>query len=84
MNVSVTKAAAVVLLTVGTCACSQTPRSPDRTPSWQRYEVVGSRITRRVNSSGQPNSAHTTVTASGADWEDMPQVSVNRRSRRPR
>jgi hypothetical protein len=81
MNVrSLTKGTAATLLAISLCACAQTPdKVTDRTPSWQRYEVLGSRITRRVDASGQPASAHHTVTTSGAEWADLPAVSVKRR-----
>ena len=74
--------AATILLVAGISACSQTPaRTADRTPSWQRYEVLGSRITRRVDASGQAAAASYTVTSSAAEWKDMPQVAVSRRRR---
>jgi hypothetical protein len=82
MNSSPTKAAGVALGALLACGCANSPsQQPDRTPSWQRYEVLGSRITRRVDASGQPTAASYTVTTSGAEWARMPAVSLKKKRR---
>lgn len=69
--------AAVVL-----CGCAGTPSAPpDRTPSWMKYQVLGSRIHRKVDVSGNPDTAHYVVTVDAGDLLRRPGVTIVTRHR---
>lgn len=70
---------AVVLAAL--CGCAGVPKTPpDRTPSWMKYQVVGSRIHRNIDVSGQPDSAHYVVSVEAAELRRLPGAKiVNRR-----
>lgn len=63
---------------------SQRVVTRDRTPSWQKYRVSGSRIARPVDASGKPVSADFVRSTSSEGLYMMPSVTMtpcaNRRS----
>jgi hypothetical protein len=63
--------AATVML--GACAGTSTP---DRTPSWMKHHVLGTRIPRVSDPKGDPSSADYVRTAEGTPLEDLPGVHV--------
>jgi hypothetical protein len=48
----------------------------DRTPSWQKYHVSGSRIARRMDASGRPLSADFVKTTTPKGVEMLPGVTM--------
>lgn len=85
----------VAVLSAAVMGCSSTPSQPksaaqaraatqDRTPSWQKYQVSGSRIARRLDKSGRPMSADMVQSTTSQGLDMMPGVtripcSANRR-----
>lgn len=48
----------------------------DRTPSWQKYQVSGSRIARRMDKSGKPLSADFVQSTTGEGLQMLPGVTM--------
>jgi type IV pilus biogenesis protein CpaD/CtpE len=48
----------------------------DRTPSWQKYQVSGSRISRHLDANGKPTSADFVQSTTGKGLEMMPGVTM--------
>ena len=48
----------------------------DRTPSWQKYQVSGSRIARRMDKSGKPISADFVQSTTSEGLQMMPGVTM--------
>lgn len=64
------------------CSSNPTP-TPDRTPSWMKYQVSGSRIARRTDAKGKPISADFVHSTTPEGLLMLPAVTVtpcNRRS----
>lgn len=66
--------AAIVLLG----ACAGTPNAADRTPSWMKHHVVGTRIPRVPDAKGDASSADYVLTTTEAELEDLPSVYVSK------
>jgi hypothetical protein len=78
ISLAVSGALSLVLLS-GCAATSHAP--PDRTPSWMKYQVLGSRIHRKIDVTGNPDTAHHVVTVDAADLQKMPGVTIVTRRR---
>lgn len=50
--------------------------SRDRTPSWQKYQVSGSRIARRLDANGKPTSADFVQSTTSKGLEMLPGVTM--------
>lgn len=48
----------------------------DRTPSWQKYQVSGSRISRRLDASGKPTSADFVHSTTSEGLQMLPAVTM--------
>lgn len=48
----------------------------DRTPSWQKYQVSGSRISRHLDANGKPTSADFVQSTTSKGLEMMPAVTM--------
>lgn len=48
----------------------------DRTPSWQKYQVSGSRIARRLDANGKPMSADFVQSTTSKGLEMLPGVTM--------
>lgn len=48
----------------------------DRTPSWQKYQVSGSRIARRLDANGKPTSADFVQSTTGGGLHMLPAVTM--------
>lgn len=59
-------------------ACAGTPDAADRTPSWMKHHVVGTRIPRVPDAKGDASSADYVLTTTQAQLEDLPSVYVQR------
>jgi hypothetical protein len=57
-------------------ACAGTP-GPDRTPSWMKHHVTGTRIPRVPDANGNASSADYVLTATEQRLEDLPGVHVS-------
>ena len=65
----------ILTATVLLGACAGTP-GPDRTPSWMKHHVVGTRIPRVPDAKGDASSADYVLTTTEARLEDLPGVNV--------
>lgn len=54
----------------------QRTASQDRTPSWQKYHVSGSRIARRIDQTGKPMSADFVQSTTGEGLQMLPAVTM--------
>jgi hypothetical protein len=54
----------------------QRAASQDRTPSWQKYQVSGSRIARRMDKTGKPLSADFVMSTTGDGLQMLPAVTM--------
>jgi hypothetical protein len=59
-------------------ACAGTPDAADRTPSWMKHHVVGTRIPRVPDAKGDASSADYVQTTTQSQLEDLPSVYVQR------
>lgn len=62
-------------------ACATNGGVPDRTPQRMTYEVLGSRISRRVDVSGKPDSANYVMTLEAGDLQTLPAARIGSRRR---
>lgn len=68
---------ALILSTAGCAASASKTKSAsaaERTPSWMKRDVVGSRIPRRIDAGGQPVSSDNVVMTSDEGLQNLPSV----------
>jgi hypothetical protein len=81
-KIGVTKILGGAMVAVILGGCAGTPHAPpDRTPSWMKYQVLGSRIHRKIDVTGNPDTAHHVVTVDAGDLYRMPAVTIVTRRR---
>ena len=69
----------VTLASVGLLsACAGIPNNADRTPSWLKHHVVGTRIPRVPDANGDASSANYVLTTTEAQLEDLPGVYIEK------
>lgn len=59
-----------------TASTTSTARTQDRTPSWMKYQVSGSRIARRTDGEGNPITADFVRSTSVQELQMLPGVMV--------
>jgi hypothetical protein len=62
--------------TVAQPSASAQRAAQDRTPSWQKYQVSGSRIARRMDKTGKPLSADFVQSTTGEGLHMLPGVTM--------
>lgn len=87
-KLDIVSASGALMLSAVLMGCSSTPTQPstdaaparaatqDRTPSWQKYHVSGSRIARRMDKSGKPMSADFVQSTTSEGLQMMPAVTM--------
>jgi hypothetical protein len=80
--IRVLPAVGILVAMLAATGCAGTPSqsksaSAERTPSWMKHHVVGSRIPRRVDAKGRPVSSDNVVMTSNEGLEDLPSVTRN-------
>lgn len=64
-------------LASGGCASLMANQKPDRTPSWMKHYVAGSRIPRRVDHEGQPDTGTYVISISDKQLKGLPGLTLS-------
>jgi 5-formyltetrahydrofolate cyclo-ligase len=74
------RTASTILVSVVLLGCAASPTHKpvqDRTPSWMKYQVTGSRITRRTDGRGASQTADSVKSTSPAELVLLPGVTFD-------
>jgi hypothetical protein len=74
------RTASTILVAVVLLGCSTSPAhrpAQDRTPSWMKYEVTGSRIVRRTDGRGAAQTADSVKSTSPGSFVLLPGVTLD-------